>query len=119
MSVALIFHPTARYLTATLSGPSQLQDFFSAIDSLAEETKARGVTRLLVDLRAVTEQFRFTDHFAIGERTLWRLGHLERVASVVPEGRRTGTSEKVANRQGVWLRVFTSEPDAVAWLSEP
>jgi hypothetical protein len=119
MGVALNLHGTAQYLTATLSGPAQLEDFFSAIDALATATKAQAAARLLVDLRGVTEQFRFTDHFAIGERVLWKLGHLERMASLVPEAKRTGTSERVANRLGLRLRVFTSEAAAVAWLSEP
>jgi hypothetical protein len=47
-----------------------------------------------------------------------RLSHLQRVASVVPSQRRTGTSEKVANAQGIRLRVFVDEAQATAWLAE-
>jgi hypothetical protein len=43
---------------------------------------------------------------------------LERLASVVPAERRTQTSEKVANAKGMRLRVFTTVPDAFAWLTD-
>ena len=119
MPVALKFHTAPTYLAATLTGPATLHDFFAAIETMAAETRARGASRLLVDLRGVQEDFRFTDHFAMGERARARLAHLQRVASIVPQTRRTGTSEQVANQEGILLRVFTSGADASAWLSEP
>jgi hypothetical protein len=119
MAVTLRFETAPQYLAAILSGPASLDDFFAGIDAIARETLDRGAARLLVDLREVQEQFRFTDHFSVGERVASRLGHLERIASLVPPQRRTGTSEQVANQKGRLLRVFTIEPDAVAWLSEP
>ena len=117
MPVAIRFESAPQYLAAYLSGPASLDDFFAGIDAIARETLERGVSRLLVDLRFVREQFKFTDHFAVGERVASRLGHLERIASLVPAARRTGTSEQVANQKGRLLRVFIDEADAVAWLS--
>ncbi|MBC7470109.1 MAG: STAS/SEC14 domain-containing protein [Ramlibacter sp.] len=119
MPFTLSFVSTPQYLEARCSGAATLDDIFTAIDTLAQETVARVTARLLVDLRSVQEQFRFTDHFAIGERTVTRLAHLQRVASLVPESRRTGTSEQVANQKGILLRVFVSEAAAVAWLTQP
>ncbi|MFC5496843.1 hypothetical protein ACFPOE_04790 [Caenimonas terrae] len=119
MPVALSFRSAPQYLVATCTGAATLQDFFGAIDALAAETRRVGATRLLVDLRGVTEQFRFTDQFSIGERARASLSHLERMASLVPEHRRTGTSEQVANQQGILLRVFTLPAAADAWLSQP
>lgn len=106
------------YLAARVSGPAVLSDIFNMIAMLGETTLGSGVRRLLVDLREVQETFRFTDHFAMGERAARDLAHLERVASLVQPSRRTGASERVANKAGVTLRVFTDQAQAIAWLSE-
>jgi hypothetical protein len=48
-----------------------------------------------------------------------RAKHLERLASVVPANQITHTSEKVALKQGLQLRVFTSMTEAIRWLAHP
>jgi hypothetical protein len=42
-----------------------------------------------------------------------------RLASIVPADQITRTSEKVAVKQGLQLRVFTSMTEAIRWLLEP
>jgi hypothetical protein len=59
------------------------------------------------------------DHFRIGEAAAHQLKHLDRLASIVPAGQITRTSEKVARKQGLQLRVFTSMTEAIRWLCEP
>jgi hypothetical protein len=119
MAVTPTFHSTPQYLVATFVGAASLEDFFAAIDAIGRQALVSGASRVLVDLRGVQEQFKFTDHFSVGDRVATRLGHLERIASLVPPSRRTGTSEQVANQQGKLLRVFVSEADAIAWLTQP
>lgn len=119
MTLALTYQPTAHYLTAAASGCATLEDIFAAINAIATVTRTRGSTRLLIDLREVQEEFRFADHFAMGDRVAAKLAHLQRVASLVREPRRTGTSEQVARQRGMLLRVFVAEADAISWLSEP
>jgi hypothetical protein len=104
------------FMSAKVSGEGSLDNFGRMIDDLSDESMRMNATRLLLDLRRVTEHFKLTEHMIISERAASHLGHLEKVASVVPEGRRKGTSEQAAKARGVALRVFTSEDEAVAWL---
>jgi hypothetical protein len=107
-----------RFIRFEVAGDASLADMHGLIDSIAQATLASHDKRVLVNLLAVRETMRFTDHYAIGELVARRLSHLQRVASVVPSQRRTGTSEKVANAQGIRLRVFVDEAQATAWLAE-
>ena len=103
-------------MSAKVSGAASLENIRRMIDDLSDESMRMNATRLLVDLRHVSEHFKITEHMVIGDAAASQLGHLEKVASVVAEGRRKGTSEQAARLRGVALRVFTSEDDAVAWL---
>jgi hypothetical protein len=42
-----------------------------------------------------------------------------KTAFIVPASQITHTSEKVALKQGLQLRVFTSMTEAIRWLSDP
>ena len=105
-----------RFVRFEVSGEATLAEMDRLIDDVAQVTAAAGDSRVLVNLLGVREHLKFTDHYAIGELVARRLSHLQRLASVVPGNRRTGTSEKVANAQGTALRVFVSEAEAGAWL---
>jgi hypothetical protein len=107
-----------RYLSAKVAGRASVRDIHDMLDTLSDESMRLGARRILVDLTQVQEQFTSTDHLSIGDQAALNLGHLEKIASVVAEGRRKGTSEQVAGRRGVTLRVFTSEREAMAWLEE-
>ena len=107
------------FTSAKVSGPATLADFVAFIAEFGAETHRHGDKRVLVDLLEVQNEFKFTDHFQIGEAAARELKHLERLASVVPAGQITHTSEKVAVKQGLRLRVFTSMSEAIRWLSDP
>ena len=113
------FSRQPRFVRFDASGEASLQDMKDFVDHVERQTRDGGDRRVLVDLSRVRENLKFTDHYAIGELVARRLAHLERLASVVPAPRRTGTSEKVANAQGTLLRVFVAEAAAIAWLEEP
>lgn len=105
-------------LVFEVEGEASLEGFQQLIEAVARSTAASGDKRVLANLLGVAEQLKFTDHYALGEQVVRKLGHLERLASVVRRERRTGTSERVANAHGVQLRVFVSVPEAMAWLTE-
>lgn len=113
------FSRQPRFVRFDASGEASLQDMKDFVDHVERQTRDGGDRRVLVDLSRVRENLKFTDHYAIGELVARRLAHLERLASLVPAPRRTGTSEKVANAQGTLLRVFVAEAAAIAWLEEP
>jgi hypothetical protein len=119
MALQLRYERLPGLLRLEVSGEAALADFIELIDAAAEETRRGGYTRMLVNLLAVKEGLKFTDHYSVGEQVARKLSHLEKLASVVPPSRRTGTSEKVANAQGMRLRVFVTEAAAMEWLDTP
>jgi hypothetical protein len=105
------------FTSVKISGPATLEGFLAFIAEVGDETYRHGDKRVLVDLLDVENDFKFTDHFQIGEAAARELKHLDRLASVVPASQITRTSEKVALKQGLQLRVFTSMSEAIHWLS--
>jgi hypothetical protein len=105
-------------LAFDVTGEAELADIIALIGDIAKLSLSSGDKRVLVNLLSVAEVLKFTDHYSVGEEVARKLTHLERLASVVPAERRTQTSEKVANAKGMRLRVFTTVPDAFAWLTD-
>jgi hypothetical protein len=83
---------------------------------IATRTREHGDRRLLINLLDVVGTFETRDQQAMGLLAARYLGHLERVASLVPEDKITRVSEAAAQGQGMQLRVFTKLTDAVSWL---
>jgi hypothetical protein len=105
-----------RYTIVRLRGAPTVGQFLSLIQLLETESQAWPGRLVLFDLRGIETLTAFTDQFAIGEAVTRHLSHLEAIASLVPQGRITGTSQKVARSSGVDLVVFAEEATAVAWL---
>ncbi|MES2633771.1 MAG: STAS/SEC14 domain-containing protein [Pseudomonadota bacterium] len=116
MPLKLEFQEDGELLLVRVSGRAVLADMMDMIDRVAHEARARQLSRVLVDQTQIIEDFKFTDHFAIGEKAVSVFDAFTRAASVVQASRRTGTSENVARRKGAALGVFTSRDDAIAWL---
>jgi hypothetical protein len=104
------------FMSVKVAGTATLANVSSAIESISDETIRHNAKRLLVDLTLVREHLGFVDHAVISDKAATHYGHLERVASLVPDGRRRGTSEQAAQLRGMQLRVFTSREEAAAWL---
>ena len=116
MALKLEFQQDGDLLLVNVSGCAVLADMMQMIDRIAEEGRTRSLSRVLVDQTQIIEDFKFTDHYAIGEKAVSVFDALTRAASVVQASRRTGTSEIVARRKGASLGVFTSRNEAVEWL---
>jgi hypothetical protein len=104
------------HVRITLSGGPTLDQFLAFLEMVAVDSAHWSARALLVDLRGVSTLRGFTDQLTMGEAAARQLGHLEKVASLVPEDRVTHNSERVALRAGLNLRVVTDEAEAVAWL---
>jgi hypothetical protein len=104
------------FMSVKVAGTATLSNVSAAIESISDETIRHNAKRLLVDLTEVSEELGFVDHAVISDKAATHYGHLERVASVVPDGRRLGTSEQAAQLRGTQLRVFASREEAAAWL---
>lgn len=118
-SLEASIHRLAEFTSVKLSGPATIEDFVQLIRQAGEESRRLGDRRMLVDQLDIPVTLKFTDHFRIGEEVARHLQHLEKLATVVPPDKITRTSEKVAVRQGLQMRVFTTVTEAIRWLQEP
>lgn len=107
------------YAVVRIEGDPSLEEFLGFVEALAEQSRGWNGGRALCDLRGVRTLTSFTEHYAVGAAVGRHLRHLRQVASVVPLDRITHTSEKTAQNAGVNLMVFTSEDEAIKWLTTP
>lgn len=117
MSLGFTVEHRGGYSVVRVDGEPSLDEFLAFVHDVGVQARHWPFPHVLVDLRAVRSLKTFTEHYAIGEAVGRDLGHLRRVASVVPADRITRASEKRAQHAGVNLTVFTSEGDAIAWLT--
>lgn len=117
--MSLAFHVEQRPLYAVVraEGEPTLEEFLAFIQEIARLSRDWPNPRGLVDLRSIRTLRSFTEHYAVGEAVARHMGHLRQVASVVPADRITRASEKTARNAGFNLAVFTSEGEAIAWLT--
>ena len=106
------------YALVRVAGSPTISQILALIESVGVESQAWPQGAVLVDLREVTSLASFTEQYRLGELAVRAFAHLSKLASLVPPERITRTSEKVARQEGLNLRVFTSEAEAIGWLTE-
>jgi hypothetical protein len=106
------------YVRCDVRGQASLKSFTSLLEGAAKATEAVRGARVLLDLRGVSGRLSFTEQFLLGELVAEKLPHLGRVASLVPPDDIPRNAERVATRSGLLISVFTSEPEAISWLTE-
>jgi hypothetical protein len=106
----------ASFMVVRADGEPDLAEFLAFVEDVPLASRQWPLQRLLVDLRGIRTLTSFTEHYAVGEAVGRSMGHMRRIASLVPADRITRASEKTAQRAGVNMAVFTSEAEAVAWL---
>jgi hypothetical protein len=111
---------TARdgYLLVESRGEADLEDFYLGIDYAAIVAMRDGHTRVLFDLRATKQSLPFSSHLLLGQQVARSFDFADRVASVVPQEYRTGSSEKAAQKSGLNLHAFVDLDEAVQWLTQ-
>ena len=117
MSIAFQVEQRPHYAVVRVDGDPTLDEFLAFIEHMAAQSRGWPTRLALVDMRAIRTLKTFTEHYAVGEAVARHMGHLARVASVVPADRITRASEKTARNAGFSLPVFTSEGEAIAWLT--
>ena len=111
-------HRGLPYLLVEGCGPATLAELCAFMDFVAALAHWTHRDRAVLDLLQVEISLSFTEHLHLGSYAAERLRQLERVASVVPQRYRTGSSEKAAQKSGLHLRTFTSLDEGVAWVAE-
>jgi hypothetical protein len=109
----------AHFTVVRVDGNPTLAEFLGFVEAMGVESHQWPVPNLMVDLRGIRTLTTFTEHYAVGEAVGRHMAHLRQIASVVPADRITRASEKTAQRAGVNMAVFTSEAEALHWLSTP
>ena len=117
MAISFSYEHRPRYAVVRVDGDPAIEEFLSFIEALGRDSAGWASRDALIDLRSIRSLTAFTEHYAIGEAVARHMPHLRRVASVVPGDRITRVSEKTAQRSGVNLVVFTSEGEAISWLT--
>ncbi|MDB5874207.1 MAG: hypothetical protein JWQ07_3649 [Ramlibacter sp.] len=100
------------------AGPASMADLCSFMDLVAAVAARTNQTRVLMNLTNVEIDLSFTEHLSLGSHAAEKLRGMERVASVVSELNRKGTSEKAAQKMGLRLRTFTSLDEGMQWLTQ-
>lgn len=106
------------YALAVASGPALICDALGLLEMVGRVTKEQGNDRALLDMISVEILLTPAEHVRVGEHAAAALGHLTKVAAVVPESLRVGTGERAAQDKGLILKTFTNLSDAMAWLEE-
>jgi hypothetical protein len=117
-SLKLTLHHRADHLEIEAHGPATFADLCGIADLVGTVCAKKGWRRAAMNLLGVEIALGFTDHLQLGGHVAQQLRHLDRVASIVPERYRTGTSEKAAQKAGLQLRTFTVREEALRWLAE-
>jgi len=118
MPFTIRIHHDAGVLVAEASGAGSFANLCGAAALVGTTSLRSSERRAVLDLMAVDIELSFTDHLQLGSFVAEQLQHLDRVASVVPERYRTGTSEKAAQKGGLLLHTFTDRKLAMAWVRE-
>lgn len=105
------------FLRATAPRGVSLRWLLGAIDDVRRASAQGNGARLLADLRDVDPPSP-VEQAIFGEHAARELPHIERLASLVAHGTRTGYSERVARALHLNVQTFTSEAEAIAWLTE-
>jgi hypothetical protein len=111
-------HHFPHHLQVDAGGPALFSDLCGLADLVGTIGRKGGYACAVMNLLEIEIALGFTDHLQLGAYAAQQLRHLERVASIVPQRFRTGTSEKAAQKAGLQLRTFTSLEDGLAWLHQ-
>ena len=118
MPFTIVREKTADFTRYAVSGPPSVKNYFDLIEDAARQTAAGHDKLVLVDLREVGGRLTFTDQFFIGDLMGDKLPHIQKLALLVADDPDTYNSPKVAQRKGVNVQAFSSEEEAVEWLTE-
>jgi hypothetical protein len=116
VSASLHFTHGPAFSVVEVTALAFVEDAEPVLLAIGERTRQDGTRRLLINLLDVVGTFGPEQQRAIGLLAYHHLGHLERVASLVPPEKITRLSEAAARAQGMELRVFSELSEAIDWL---
>lgn len=118
MPLNLTIERRPRLLLVRGTGDARLADLLGVVDLISQVTLREGTSRAVADLLGCDTQLSFTDHLQMGMHAYSRLQHLERGAAVVRASARRDTTERVARKLGLPVRIFTALDEAEHWVGQ-
>jgi hypothetical protein len=116
MQVRIVRLP--QYVDVEMAGPAQLRAVLEVIGKVGATTRAYGDGRALLDLLQLEGDLPLAAQVRFGEQIAACLGHLVRVACVVPTGKVAEAAEQATRQRGILMKVFDSKDEAIAWLRD-
>ncbi len=116
MSIEITYRDGPGCLVAVANGPWRTEDAKRAIEAIRAEADRRKQTRLLADLRGLSQPDSEMTRFYSGEHAARFWGHPIRAAVLSRPENYNRFGELVAVNRGADLAVFFGEEEALAWL---
>ncbi|TWO70106.1 STAS/SEC14 domain-containing protein [Caenimonas sedimenti] len=107
----------AGYARLTVVGKPTFDELLSLIHVVGVHSGEWPGELLLLDLRGILTRYSREQEYRVGQEIVTSLGHLRRIASIVPTDRITRLAERAARRSGLRVRVFDDKAEAVEWLT--
>jgi hypothetical protein len=105
-----------QYVRFVVAGNTSLKNFADLFGVVGGQVEKYEDVKALFDLRRVVGRLTSSEQVLLGEIVALKLPLLFKVASLVPVGEITRNSERAALSKGLAVRIFDSEPEALAWL---
>lgn len=109
--------PHRDFLLAHLDGLVSVQAWDEVLRALGDATRSEPLDLLLVNLSGLVGWLGVPERTAVGALLATHLARMRKVALVIEAAKITGVVEAQAQRMGLDLRIFSSEDEAVAWLT--
>jgi hypothetical protein len=116
MNIALFFREGPGCLGVEASGEWTTSDAIQAIETIRAEADRRGLTRLLVDMRKLSEPHSEMTRYFTGEHIAKAWPHPFRTAVVLKREIYNRFAENTAKNRGAQVSVFFEEEAALDWL---
>lgn len=118
MAFEIAIHKSRTHVRVTIGGSPSLEAFLSMLHLVGIESEGWKARPVLFDLRGVRTKFSPRDHAEIGLQVAASMLHVGRVAALVRPQRYTRVGERVGRRDGLDVRMFVDETQALVWLKD-
>ena len=118
MSIALSFREGPGCLVVEASGEWTTDDAIQAVETIRAEADRRGLTRLLVDIRQLSEPHSEMTRYFTGEHLAKAWPYPFRTAVVMKPEIYNRFGENTARNRGAQVSIFFEEEAALDWLSK-
>ena len=115
MNLSIDIHSESGYLACTITGEWATDELKAFLETLSNELKKRGCSRIFADMSQVSGPPQEMDRFYLGKYVAFGL-HNIKIAIVYKKVLKNKFFEDTAANRGAWIMVFPDKPKALQWL---